>query len=87
MKWLTLLPFIALLPNGALAQPQTIKVDCSAYHKNPDGLWTVTHANVMILDGKSLTIDVTMACCFGSNSGRLVLNGVNVINIVERACF
>src|SRR5580698_6435752 len=35
MKWLTLLPFIALLPNGALAQPQTIKVDCSAYHKNP----------------------------------------------------
>lgn len=82
-----LLSVIALLPKGALAQSQAAIVDCSAYHKNPDGLWTVTHENVIILDEKPLAIKMTMACCFASDSRRLVINGVNVINIVEKSCF
>jgi hypothetical protein len=86
MKQLILLSALALLPTVALAQ-QTIKVDCSAYHKNPDGLWTVMHDNVIILDGKPIPINLTMACCFGSDSKRLMLGQTNVINIVEKACF
>jgi hypothetical protein len=84
-KWLTLLSVLAVLPTSAFAQ--TAQVDCSAYHKNPDGLWTVTHENVIILNGKPISINLTMTCCFGSDSKRLMLGGTNVINIVEKACF
>ena len=86
MKRLMLLSMLALLPTVALAQ-QTIKVDCSAYHKNLDGLWTVIHENVIIFDGKPISITLTNACCFGADSKRLMLGQVNIINVVEKACF
>jgi hypothetical protein len=86
MKPLTLLSILTLLPSIALAQ-QTMKTDCSAYHKNSDGLWTVVRENVIILDGKPISVKLTMACCFGSESKRLILDHVNIINIIERSCF
>jgi len=86
MKRSILASILTLLPTVALAQAQSIKVDCTAYHKNPDGLWAVTHENVITLDGKPLAINLPTACCFGSDSKRLILGGVNVINIVEKAC-
>jgi len=86
MKRLILLSVLALLPTIALAQTGTSKVDCSAYHKNDDRLWTIIHDNVIILDGKPISINMKMACCFGSDSKRLMLGGVNVIRIVEKSC-
>lgn len=87
MKQLILLLFVLmLLPTIALAQ-QNIKVDCLAYHKNPDGLWTIIHENVIIFGGKPIPINLTNACCFGSDSKRLMLGQTDVINIVEKACF
>jgi len=73
MKWLILLPVLALLPTVALAQ-QNIKVDCSAYHKNSDGLWTIIRENVIIFDAKLIPINLTNACCFGSDSKRWILD-------------
>jgi hypothetical protein len=87
VKRLILILALALLPTVALAQGQTMKIDCTAYRRNPDGLWTVIHTNVIVLDGKSITVDMTNACCFGSDRSRLVLGGVNLINIVEKACY
>jgi hypothetical protein len=65
---------LVLLPTVAMAQPH-IKVDCMAYHKNDDGLWAVTRANVIILDGKSIPVDITNACCYGSDKSRWMLGG------------
>jgi hypothetical protein len=76
-----------LLPVPAWAQAQTIKVDCTAYRKNDDGLWAVTHPNVIVLDGKPVSVDATNACCFGADRSRLIVGGVNIINNVEKACF
>jgi hypothetical protein len=87
VKRLILTLVFALLPSAALAQGQTIKVDCTAYHRNSDGLWAVTHANVIVQDGKPITVGVANACCFGADRSRLVVGGVNIINIVEKACF
>jgi hypothetical protein len=87
MKRLILLSVLMLLPTVAFAQSQTMKVDCSAYRKNDDDLWTVIHENVIILDGKPIPINLTRACCFGADSKRLMMGQVNVISIVEKACF
>jgi hypothetical protein len=86
MKRLTLAAVLALGPTAASAQTQTIHVDCTAYQKNPDGLWTVMRPNIIVLDGKSVSVDVSNACCFGSDSKRLILDRMNIINIVEKAC-
>jgi hypothetical protein len=85
-KPLILMSVFALFPTVALAQ-STSKVDCSAYHKNDDDLWTVKRSNVIIVDGKPISIDMTMGCCFGSDSSRLIIGGVNIIRIVEKSCF
>jgi hypothetical protein len=82
-----LMAVVALVPAVASAQPRTIKVDCAAYHKNSDGLWTVTQTNVIVVDGKSITVDATNACCFGADRSRLIVGQVNIINIVEKACY
>jgi hypothetical protein len=86
MRRLILMFALVLLPTVAFAQTQTIKVDCSAYSKNNEGLWTIIHANDIILDGKSISINLNNACCFGSDRSRLMLGGVNIMNIVEKAC-
>jgi hypothetical protein len=77
---------LALVPTVALAQSLTSKVDCSAYHKIPDGLWTITRENVIIVDRKPISINMTMECCFGSDRKRLIIGGVNIINIVQKSC-
>jgi hypothetical protein len=87
VNWLILIAVLALVPAAVSAQPQTIKVDCAAYHKNSDGLWTVMHANVIVLDGKPITVDATNACCFGADRSRLIVDQVNIINVVEKACY
>lgn len=87
MKRLILTTVLALLPTAAIAQTQTIEVDCSAYHRNFDGLWTIMHDNVIKLDGKPITIKGTMSCCFGSNASRLMIDRINVINIIEKSCY
>jgi hypothetical protein len=87
VKRLILILVVALLPSAAAAQTQTINVDCTAYHKNSDGLWAVTRANVIVQDGKPITVEATNACCFGADRSRLIVGGVNIINIVEKACF
>jgi hypothetical protein len=87
MKRLLLMSILTMLPTVALAQSQVSKLDCAAYQKNLDRLWTVTRENVMIVNGKSISINMTMACCFGSESKRLILGGVNIIKIVEKFCF
>jgi hypothetical protein len=86
MDRLVLITVLVLLPVAAWAQSQ-IKVDCTAYRKNDDGLWAVTHPNVIVLDGKPVSVDATNACCFGADRSRLIVGGVNIINNVEKACF
>jgi hypothetical protein len=86
MKRLILMAILTLLPTVTSAQSLTSKVDCSAYHKTLDRLWTVMHENVIIVDGKPISINMTMACCFGSDSKRLIIGGVNIINVVEKSC-
>jgi hypothetical protein len=86
MRRFMLMSVLALLPTAALAQTQTIKIDCTAYHKNLDGLWTITRPNIIVLDGKPISVQMTDACCFGSDSKRLILDKLNIINIVEKAC-
>jgi len=86
MKRLMLLTFLTLLPTAALAQ-QTIKVDCLAYKRTSNGLWTVIRQNIIILDGKPIPVKLTLACCFGSESKRLMEGQVNIISVVEKACF
>ena len=87
MNRLVLMAVLVLLPVAAWAQAQTIKVDCTAYRKNDDGLWAVTHPNVIVLNGKPVSVDATNACCFGADRSRLMVGGVNIINIVQKACF
>ena len=86
MKCLIMMSVLALLPEAALAQSLTSKVDCSAFHKNDDGLWKITRDNVIIVDGKPISVNMPGACCYGSDRSRLILQGVNIINIVEKAC-
>jgi hypothetical protein len=86
MKRLMLMSVLALLPTVALAQSQTSKVDCSAYRKNDNRLWAIIRDNVIIVDGKPISINMTMACCFGSDSKRLILSRTNVVRIVEKSC-
>ena len=76
MKRLMLMLILTLLPTVAPAQSQTSKADCSAYHKHLDRLWTILHENVIIVDGKPISINMTMACCFGSDSKRLIIGGL-----------
>jgi hypothetical protein len=85
MDRLVLIAVLVLLPVAAWAQQ--IKVDCTAYRKNDDGLWAVTHPNVIVLNGKPVSVDATNACCFGADRSRLIVGGVNIINNVEKACF
>jgi hypothetical protein len=83
MKSLIMMSVLALLPRAALAQSLTSKINCSAYHKNDDGLWTITRENVITVDGKPISTNMPGACCYGSDRSRLILGGVNMINIVE----
>ena len=75
----------ALLPTVALAQSH-FTVDCTAYRRTDDGLWAVTRPNVIVVDGKSISINMTNACCYGADRSRLVIKGVNIINLVQRSC-
>jgi hypothetical protein len=86
VRRLILIAAVTLLPAAASAQ-DTIKVDCTAYHKNDEGLWAVTHANVIIFNGKPITVDATNLCCFGADSRRLIVGGTNIINLVQKACY
>jgi len=85
MKWSMVIPALVLLPTAAAAQSH-FTVDCTAYRRNDDGLWAIVRPNEIQMDGKSIPIDITNACCFGSNRARLIIGGVNIINLVERAC-
>ena len=87
VKRLMLISALVLLPTAVWAQTQTMKIDCTAYRRNPDGLWTVIRPNVVVLDGKPISVDMTNACCFGSDRNRLVLGSLNLINLVEKACY
>jgi hypothetical protein len=87
MKHLALISALVLSPLGAWAQGSTLKIDCSAYHKNLDGLWTVIRPNTIVVDGKSVAVDLTRACCFGADTQRLAIGSVNIIRMVEKACY
>lgn len=86
MKSLAVAFILSLLPWCALAQSQTARVDCTAYQKKDDGRWAIKRPNVIESNGKSIPVEMTDACCFAADSNRLMISGINIIRIVQRAC-
>ena len=61
-------------------------IDCSAWQQNADGLWSGVHPTTVPVAGQPYSLNMTGGCCFGANQSRLLVNGVNVIELVENAC-
>jgi hypothetical protein len=75
---------ITLFP--AVAVAQSAGVDCTAFYRYPSGAWAVIHPTVIVFGDQSLLINMSEVCCFRSETYNLIVDGVNIINIVKKAC-
>jgi hypothetical protein len=61
--------------------PQTVKVSCDAYVRNPDGSWTAIKINDIQTTDRSIRINTGITF----SKGRLIW-GIDVASLLEEQC-
>ena len=60
-------------------------IDCTAFHQEPSGCWTIVHPFSIMLNGQQQFINMRDVGCFTEAQG-FMYNNVNIISIVVKYC-